>query len=101
MGLSEKISKWLNLEEFTWTFTDQPHVQRRNEIRKKYPEVAELEGIEPKTKYQVAFVVLLQFIVAYYIKDAPLWLYCLGIYVVGGTLNHSLFLVRLFPLVPF
>jgi hypothetical protein len=93
-SLSEKISNWLKLEEFTWSFSDQPHVHRRNEIRKKYPKVAELEGIDPNTKYWVVLVVLIQFIMAYYIKDAPLWLYCVAIYCVGGTLNHSLFLVR-------
>lgn len=89
----EKIRTWLNLDERRWNYTDQPHAQRRVQIRKKYPQVAELEGIDPNTKYWVAMVVALQFVVAYYIKDAPAWLFWLAVYCVGGTLNHSLFLV--------
>jgi hypothetical protein len=35
-----------------------------------------------------------QFVVAYYIKDAPNWLFWIAVYAISGTLNHSLFLVR-------
>lgn len=73
--------------------SDEPHATRRKIILAKYPEIKQLMGPCPWTKYSVAFMVTLQFILAYIMKDqmwtAQFWIVA---YVFGATINHSLFL---------
>lgn len=76
--------------DFTWSYTDEPHLTRRNEILKKYPEVENLYGPDSSQLYLMISCVVLQFITAYFIQDAPTWLMVIIAYAWGGTLNHSL-----------
>ncbi|ABN64723.1 fatty acid desaturase (DSD1) [Scheffersomyces stipitis CBS 6054] len=82
------------LNEFYWTKEAEPHVLRRKQILAKYPEVAKLTGYETKTKWYVLGVVLLQFLVAYYLRDtSPLaWKFMALAYIIGATSNQALFL---------
>ncbi|KUI72603.1 Dihydroceramide delta(4)-desaturase [Cytospora mali] len=81
-------------EDFFWTYTEEPHRTRRLAIIKAHPEVTKLCGPEPLTKYAVAFVVSLQLLCAYILKDTPFWSWQFwGLaYVVGATANQNLFL---------
>lgn len=82
------------LNEFYWTNESEPHVSRRKAILAKHPEVKKLTGHEPKTKWYVLSVVILQFSVAYYLKDTyPLSAKFIAIaYVIGATSNQAIFL---------
>jgi len=68
----------------------EPHASRRIKIMQKYPQVRELFGPCPRTKWVVTFVVLIQLTMAYF---APYlswpWLVFLT-WLVSGTLNHCL-----------
>ncbi|KAI6181313.1 Infertile crescent [Aphelenchoides besseyi] len=65
-------------QKFDWSYTDEPHATRRKEILEKYPE------------YVVVCMVLLQFVLAYLLKDASWILVVLQAYIVSGTINHAL-----------
>lgn len=79
-----------NKIDFSWTYTDQPHRNRRSEILQKYPEVKNLYGQDHIPTYFIVAEVVLQFITLYFVQDAPIWLMVVLAYVWGGTLNHSL-----------
>ncbi|KAJ3255628.1 Sphingolipid delta(4)-desaturase DES1 [Boothiomyces macroporosus] len=81
-------------QDFRWDETsDEPHRTRRKIILQKYPQIQELYGHCPKTKYSVLFLVSAQFALAYYLKD-KMWTaqYWILAYVFGATITHSLFL---------
>jgi len=81
------------LNDFIRDYTDEPHASRRTEILKKYPEIKELFGPDPITKYVALGLVAIQFSCALYIKD-DMWSlkFWLLVYFVGATVNHSIFL---------
>lgn len=57
-------------------------------------QVTKLCGPEPLTKYVVGFVVGLQVLCAYLLRDTPVlsWPFFLTAYIVGATANQNLFL---------
>ncbi|KAF3760648.1 hypothetical protein M406DRAFT_47982 [Cryphonectria parasitica EP155] len=82
------------MNDFFWTYTEEPHRTRRLAIIKAHPEVTKLCGPEPLTKYVVAFVVSLQIFCGYLLRDTSFWswkFWALA-YVVGATANQNLFL---------
>ncbi|ODV81324.1 uncharacterized protein CANTADRAFT_18978 [Suhomyces tanzawaensis NRRL Y-17324] len=82
------------LNEFYWTKDTEPHVTRRKLILAKYPEVTKLTGHEPSSKWYASGVVLLQFAVAYYLRNTPVFSakFIALAYVIGATANQALFL---------
>lgn len=82
------------LNEFYWTKELEPHVQRRKLIMARHPEVRKLTGWEPKTKWYVTAVVLLQFAVAHHLRETHpfTWKFFLLAYVIGATSNQAVFL---------
>lgn len=44
---------------------DEPHIKRRHAILKQHPEITQLYGVEPLTKYVIAASVALQLLMAY------------------------------------
>lgn len=98
-------------DRFFWTYTEEPHRTRRMAIIKAHPEVlalllhseallangsqvTKLCGPEPLTKYVVAFVVALQILCAYLLRNTPVlsWPFLLTAYFIGATANQNLFL---------
>jgi sphingolipid delta-4 desaturase len=70
----------------------EPHAKRKEEILKKHPEIKELFGYDPLTKYQVLFWVFAQFFVAYFVRNES-WLMLLVVaYCFGGFAGHALYL---------
>jgi sphingolipid delta-4 desaturase len=79
--------------DFHWETTDEPHKSRRKLILQKYPEIADLYGYCPRTKYVTVTAVAIQFALAYYLID-KMWTleFWLISYFIGATITHSLFL---------
>jgi sphingolipid delta-4 desaturase len=82
------------LNEFYWTTESEPHMMRRKQILAKHPEVTKLTGHEPKTKWYVLAIVMLQFATAYYLRHTPVlsWKFFSLAYVIGATSNQAIFL---------
>ena len=78
--------------DFLFRDQPEPHASRKMEILKKHPEIKELMGPEPLTKYCVAATVLLQVGMAWLTLEWSWPAYLAAVYVVGATANHSLFL---------
>ena len=78
-------------KHFHWVETAEPHASRRAEILKKYgSEITDLFGPEIMTLPIVFFILALQMIVAWHLRDASWGLIVFVAYVFGGTVNHSL-----------
>ncbi|XP_005091402.1 sphingolipid delta(4)-desaturase DES1 [Aplysia californica] len=76
--------------DFEWSYTEEPHASRRKEMLAKYPEMKKLMGSDPRFKYIVTAMVILQLLVCYAMKDQS-WITVLAFaYIFGGTINHSL-----------
>ncbi|EPX71623.1 dihydroceramide delta-4 desaturase [Schizosaccharomyces octosporus yFS286] len=89
--VNEDVSK---AHDFYWTYTEEPHKSRRAAILKAHPEVASLNGYEPKTKWVVLFVVFLQLTCATLLsKTNPWnWKFLLTGYFIGAFCNQNVFL---------
>ncbi|NRA33251.1 MAG: fatty acid desaturase [Polyangiaceae bacterium] len=59
---------------------------------KKYPEIQELYGPCPRTKFRCALLVTLQLGLCFSLGDAPWWLLIAVAYLLGGVINQSLLL---------
>lgn len=77
---------------FLWSLSPEPHAARRREMLEKYPQVKNLYGPCPKTKYACLAMVIVQLSLAYLLKDAPWWLILVVAYAIGGVINQSLLL---------
>jgi sphingolipid 4-desaturase/C4-monooxygenase len=62
------------INDFHYTNDSEPHKKRRNEMIKKYPQIKELFGYDPNTKYQVLAWIVAQAIFAFLLKDKPWWM---------------------------
>mmetsp|Transcript_53930 Transcript_53930/g.122917 ORF Transcript_53930/g.122917 Transcript_53930/m.122917 type:complete len:340 (+) Transcript_53930:100-1119(+) len=75
---------------FHWDNGPEPHAERKAKILKAHPEIRDLMGPCPYTKYQVAFVVSLQIALAYGASFLP-WKFLVPVaYLVGGAANCNL-----------
>jgi sphingolipid delta-4 desaturase len=81
-------------EDFVFVASDEPHASRRKEMLSKYPQIKQLYGYDPTSKYKALLSVLLQWLTAYVlVRTEASWLSLLLVaYVWGGTINHSLML---------
>lgn len=79
-------------EDFHWSYTDEPHASRRKEMLKKYPQIKELYGYDPSTKYLVTWWVLSQIFLAFLLKDASWFWMVFVAYTYGAVAAQALFL---------
>jgi len=80
----------ISRSDFEWSYTEEPHATRRKEMLGKYPEIKKLMGSDPRFKYIVTALVMIQILVCFTIKDHS-WMVVLALaYIFGGTINHSL-----------
>jgi sphingolipid delta-4 desaturase len=77
---------------FFWSQAREPHAERRREMLRKYPQIKQLYGPCPRTKYVCGALVALQLSAAYALASAPWWLVVLMAYAVGGVINQALLL---------
>ncbi|EPQ28704.1 uncharacterized protein PFL1_04007 [Pseudozyma flocculosa PF-1] len=101
---AEQAKQWLppilpsaqDPSDFLWMHTEEPHRSRRMAILRAHPEVRNLMGHEPLTKYVSFGVLALQVGLAVMVSQLgwhPLSLKFLALaYVVGGTANQNTFL---------
>ncbi len=83
--------------DFYWSTDREPHLKRRKEILKKYPEVRTLIGPDIKLAISTFFLVFIQLISAFYIHkllELPYGVvyFIIAVYFFGATFTHSLFL---------
>lgn len=80
--------------DFFWTYTEEPHQTRRQQIIKAHPEVLKLCGPEPLTIPLVLAVVALQCICAHALRATPILSvpFLATAYIIGATANQNLFL---------
>ncbi len=77
---------------FLWSAAPEPHAARRKEILATHPEVKNLYGPCPRTKYVCVALVMIQCTIAFALRDAPWWLIVVVAYALGGLINQSLLL---------
>ncbi|XP_010351966.1 sphingolipid delta(4)-desaturase/C4-monooxygenase DES2 isoform X2 [Rhinopithecus roxellana] len=76
--------------DFEWVYTDQPHTQRRKEILAKYPAIKALMRPDPRLKWAVLALVLMQLLACWLVRSLA-WRWLLfWAYAFGGCVNHSL-----------
>lgn len=73
-----------------WEYSEEPHVQRRQMILKKHPEVKKLFGYDPMMAVYVGVTVLIQVIMCWLISDASWKTLIPAAWIISATLNHSL-----------
>lgn len=100
------VNKILNMDaqirsDFYWSDQKEPHISRRKEILKKYPEITKLYGVNPRMKYSSTFWVIVQIAIAlniyrvfdYFENPFYAWgIFLLITYFIGATIEHALFL---------
>lgn len=90
---ARNVSPKTPVTDFIWSSEDEPHAARKKAMIAKYGrEINKLMGPEPLTKYITAAVVVAQLCFGVLTRDWSWGWWLLMAYVVGGTLNHVLFL---------
>jgi sphingolipid delta-4 desaturase len=84
------------LDDFVWFTNDEPHASRRVAMLAKYPQIRDLYGYDPNSKWKVLLSVSLQLITAFLIASNNVgWpILLLLAWIWGGTINHSLMLAN-------
>ncbi len=77
---------------FFWTESPEPHQARRKALLAAYPQIKDLYGPCPRTKYVCTALVVFQVFLAYLLRDAPFFLILVVAYAVGGLINQMLLL---------
>jgi len=79
--------------DFTYSNSEEPHIQRTKDIIRKYPEIKKLMGRHPNTFFYAFFIVALQICIAYILRDQAWWMVLIAAYCVGAFANHGLFVL--------
>jgi len=84
--------KSLMRTDYHWSYTDEPHATRRKEILAKYPQIKELYGHDPNTKYVCTWWVVSQLFLAWLLRDVSWGFIFVIAYFYGGFAAQALFL---------
>lgn len=87
---SSWTSKPAHERDFEWSKTSEPHKPRNKRILAEFPEIKELMGYDPNTKYKIFAAVALQVFLAYQMRRAPWPIFFLMAWSIGGIINHGL-----------
>ena len=79
--------------DFLHSDAPEPHRDRTKQILRRHPEVRSLIGPTPATFWCIAGLVGLQFALAWFVADRPVWLVALLAYTVGAYVSHGLFVM--------
>ena len=77
---------------FAWSAEPEPHAARRREMLARHPEIRDLYGPCPRTKYICFTLVVAQIATAYALRDASWWWILAVAYLFGGVVNQALLL---------
>jgi sphingolipid delta-4 desaturase len=80
--------------EFIRTYDTFNHSTRRKRIIAIHPEIQELFGHEPMTKYIASILVILQLVLSVIIKSQKLYIKCVVLYFFSASISQALFLVN-------
>lgn len=89
---SEKIQQEKQRTDFFWSDKEEPHAIRRKEILAKYPQIADLFGYDPNTKWEVLGYIVLQVLLAAYVRNQSWWVLVLVAYVIGAVAGQAIIL---------
>jgi len=78
--------------DYEWSYTEEPHATRRKQILTKYPDVKQLFGHDPNTKWVCLWWVVTQYICSWLVKDADWGVLLVLAYFYGGLASQALFL---------
>ncbi|KAI0985236.1 hypothetical protein GJ496_007536 [Pomphorhynchus laevis] len=73
-----------------WVYTEEPHASRRKAILEKYPDIKELMKPDYRVAIQILIMAAVQVGIASIAHSFSYLGYIAVLYIVGGTLNHSL-----------
>ena len=79
--------------DFLHSTAPEPHRDRTKQILRLHPEVRTLIGPSPTTFWYILGLVGLQFAVAWFVADRPVWLVVVLAYTVGAFVSHGLFVM--------
>lgn len=80
----------IGLTDFIWDEKlEEPHVRRAAAILKAHPEVKDLFGYDPNTKYIVFLMVIAQFVLAGWASTQSIWVILALVLLVGAPINHA------------
>ena len=79
--------------DFLHSVRPEPHRDRTKQILRGHPEIRTLIGPAPFTFWCILALVGLQFSVAWFVADRPMWLVLALAYTVGAFASHGLFVM--------
>merc|ERR1711906_44118 len=88
MGKGSQQAVATRREDFLFSEQEEPHASRKTAILKAHPEIKQLMGPEPLTKWAVFATVALQVYMAQWTLKWSWGAYLAAVYVVGATVNH-------------
>jgi sphingolipid 4-desaturase/C4-monooxygenase len=78
---------------FSYSAGPEPHRDRTKQILRRHPEIRTLIGPSPATFWCILGLVSLQFAVAWFVADRPVWLILALAYSIGAFASHGLFVM--------
>jgi sphingolipid delta-4 desaturase len=79
--------------DFSHSVRPEPHRNRTKQILRRHPDIRTLIGPNPATFWWILGLVALQFAVARFVADQPVWLVVVLAYTVGAFASHGLFVM--------
>jgi sphingolipid delta-4 desaturase len=79
--------------DFSYSPRGEPHRDRTKQILRDHPQIRSLIGPAPVTFWWILGLVGLQFAVAWFVADQPIWVLVLLAYTVGAFASHGLFVM--------
>lgn len=79
------------VNDYLWSYTEEPHCSRRDIILAAHKEVKSLYGYDWREKYFALVIWSIQLTAAYYCgkPTCPWWVFICAAWIVGGTCVHS------------